>query len=125
MRITESKLRRIIRSVILERWDDNKAAKEEEIIAKSGMDLKNLTVDDVKFLLDEIHVISTPLVYIPKFLRSKFPPDDTGHMIISVNKLEELGFEESHINKLVNVYRGERGGVVGKVFRPSQCTVVE
>ena len=92
MRMTESRLRRIIRSVILERWDDDKAAKEKQKIAKrideTGMDLMNLTVGDVKFLLDEIHITSTPGSYIPKFLRSKFPPDDTGHMIISVNELK-------------------------------------
>jgi len=123
MRITERRLRRLIRSVILERWDDDKAAKEEEKIAKRIADLSNLTVEDVKFLLDEIQIASTPVSYIPRFLRGIFPPDETGHMIIDVNVLRGKGFDESHINKLVNVYRGELGGVVGKVFRPSQYTV--
>ena len=128
MRITESRLRRIIRSVILERFDDDKATKEEQKIAKrideTGMDLMKLTVEDVKFLLDEIQYTSTPEVYIPRFLRGIFPPDKQGHMIIKVNRLEELGFGESHISKLIDVYHGRNDGLVGQVFRPSQYTVI-
>ena len=107
MRITESRLRRIIRSVI----------------AEGEMDLKDLTVDDVKRLLNDRQSESTLIARIPKFLRTIFPPDETGHMIINVNKLRTLNFDEEQIDKLVNNYRGRRGGVVGQVFRSTMHSV--
>lgn len=84
----------------------------------------NLDVAGAKALLNNSDNDQTePLVYMPKFLRSIFPPDDKGHMIIDVNVLRKKGFDESHIYKLLDVYHGNYGLVV-QVFRPSQYTVI-
>ena len=71
MRITESRLREIIRSVIKESYGASRTPEEEEAAILDRFDpysMPELEVDDVKFLLGLEHNKSKALTYIPKFL---------------------------------------------------------
>jgi len=135
MRITESRLRRIIRSVIKESYISNRTPEQEEAdildrFPDHPYSMPELGVKDVKFLLGLEHNESKALTYIPKFLRRIFPQEDIdersgiGRLVIDRNKLRDLGFDEEEIEKLTGTPEGRADGLVGQVFRPMHYRII-
>tara|TARA_B100000927_G_scaffold60856_1_gene47472 strand:- start:5622 stop:6002 length:381 start_codon:yes stop_codon:yes gene_type:complete len=114
MRITESRLRRIIRSVIKESYISNRTPEQEEadILDRfpDPYSMPELGVKDVKFLLGLEHNESKALTYIPKFLRKHFGDGTrTGFVSIIIEDLIEMEFTQGEIDKIREI--------AGKVFR--------
>ena len=119
MRITESRLRRIIRSVILESIDDMSDEKFK---------------DDLEQSMNRTNTISI-LTSSPKFFRKYFGDDsdpDGFSVKIKISDLVKMGFNEDEIKHLVGFPETDRrgrkirlGGIVRQVFRPVHLKVVE
>ena len=123
MRMTESKLRRIIRSVILENIDDMSDESQDFI-----NDVEDFKVH-LKKSMNRTDTISI-LTEIPKFFRKHFLDleDPSGFSVkIKISKLREMGFLEDEIKHLIGSVEGRfrLGGVVSRVFRPMHLKVEE
>lgn len=123
MRMTESRLRRIIRSVILENIDDMSDESQDFI-----NDVKDFKVH-LKNSMDRTDPISI-LSKIPKFFRKHFLDleEPSGFAVkIKISKLRDMGFLEDEIKHLIGSVEGRfrRGGIVSQVFRPIHLKVEE